>query len=79
VAQGAETSIETLRSTRGSLHAVAEHVMAASQYARKRRLGLRQATGGFVTQPYVVDGVERRLAVVGTELLVRDDVGGEAG
>lgn len=76
--QGVETSIETLRTTRGSLHAVAEHVMAASQYARKRRLGLRQATGGFATQPYVVDGVERRVAVVGTELLVRDDVGGEA-
>jgi hypothetical protein len=78
VGQGVETSIETLRTTRGSLHAVAEHVMAASQYERKRRLGLRQATGGFATQPYVVDGVERRVAVVGTELLVRDDVGGEA-
>ena len=76
--QGVEASIETLRTTRGSLHAVAEHVMAASQYARKRRLGLRQATGGFATQPYVVDGVERRVAVVGTGLLVRDDVGGEA-
>ena len=79
MAQGAETSSETLRSTRGSLHAVAEHVMAASQYARKRRLGLRQATGGFATQPYVVEGVERRVAVVGTELLVHDDVRGEAG
>jgi hypothetical protein len=78
VAQGAETSIETLRTTRRSLHAVAEHVMAASQYARKRRLGLRQATGGFATQPFVVEGVERRVAVVGTELFVRDDVGGEA-
>jgi hypothetical protein len=78
VGQGVEALIETLRTTRGSLHAVAEHVMAASQYARKRRLGLRQATGGFATQSYVVDGVERRVAVVGTELLVRDDVGGEA-
>jgi hypothetical protein len=73
-----ETSIETLRTTRTSLHAVAEHVMAASQYARKRRLGLRQATGGFATQHYVVDGVERRVAVVGTELVVRDDVHGES-
>ena len=50
MAQGAEASIQTLRTTRTSLHAVAEHVMAASQYARKRRLGLRQATGGFATQ-----------------------------
>jgi hypothetical protein len=78
VAQGAEASIETLRTTRTSLHAVAEHVMAASQYARKRRLGLRQATGGFATQHYVVDGIERRMAVLGTELVVRDDVEGEA-
>jgi hypothetical protein len=78
VAPGAETSIETLRTTRASLQTVAEHVMAAGQYARKRRLGLRQATGGFATQHYVVDGVERRVAVVGTQLVVRDDAGGEA-
>jgi hypothetical protein len=71
-------SVDVLRTTRASLHAVAEHVMAAAQYARKRRLGLRQATGGFATQPFVVDGVERRLAIVGTELVVRDDRQGEA-
>ena len=74
----AEISAEALRTTRASLHAVAEHVMAASQYAQKRRIGLRQATGGFATQPFVVDGAERRLAVVGTELVVRDDFQGEA-
>lgn len=71
-------SVESLRTTRASLHAVAEHVMAASQYASKRRIGLRQATGGFATQPFVVDGVERRLAVVGTELVALDDRQGEA-
>ena len=69
----ADISAEALRTTRASLHALAEHVMAASQYARKRRIGLRRATGGFATQPFVVDGAERRLAVVGTELVVRDD------
>jgi hypothetical protein len=74
----ADISADVLRTTRASLHALAEHVMAASQYARKRRIGLRQATGGFATQPYVVDGAERRVAVVGTELVVRDDVRGEA-
>jgi len=74
----ADISEESLRTTRASLHAVAEHVMAASQYAHKRRIGLRQATGGFATQPFVVDGAERRLAVVGTELVVRDDRQGEA-
>ena len=69
---------DSLRATRASLHAVAEHVMAATQYAHKRRLGLRQATGGFATQPFVVDGAERRLVVVGTELVRRDDLRGEA-
>jgi hypothetical protein len=73
-----DISVESLRTTRASLHALAEHVMAASQYAHKRRIGLRQATGGFATQPFVVDGAERRLAVVGTELVVRDDVRGQA-
>jgi hypothetical protein len=74
----AEISAEALRTTRVSLHALAEHVMAASQYEQKRRIGLRQATGGFATQPFVVDGAERRLAVMGTDLVVRDDVRGEA-
>ena len=74
----ADISAEVLRTTRASLHAVAEHVMAANQYAQKRRIGLRQATGGFSTQPYVIEGAERRVAVVGSELVVRDDVRGEA-
>ena len=74
----ADISAEALRTTRASLHALAEHVMAASQYAHKRRIGLRQATGGFATQPFVVDGAERRLAVVGSELVVRDDRQGRA-
>ena len=69
---------DSLRATRASLHALAEHVMATTQYAHKRRLGLRQATGGFASQPFVVDGAERRLAVVGTELVRRDDLRGEA-
>jgi hypothetical protein len=74
----ADISAEVPRTTRASLHAVAEHVMAANQYAQKRRISLRQATGGFSTQPYVVEGAERRVAVVGSELVVRDDVRGEA-
>jgi hypothetical protein len=74
----ADISADILRTTRASLHAVAEHVMAASQFAQKRRIGLRQATGGFATQPFVVDDAERRVAVVRTELVVRDDVRGKA-
>jgi hypothetical protein len=74
----ADISADVLHATLGSLHAVAEHVMAANQYAQKRRIGLRQATGGFSTQRYVVEGAERRVAVVGSELVVRDDVRGQA-
>jgi hypothetical protein len=73
-----DISANVLRTTRAPLHAVAEHAMAADQYARKRRIGLGQATGGFATQSFVADGAERRVAVVGTELVVRDDVRGEA-
>jgi hypothetical protein len=73
-----DLSTEALAATRASLHAVAEHVMAATQYAHKRRIGLRQTTGGFATQPFMTDGVERRLAVVGTELVARDDRQGQA-
>jgi hypothetical protein len=47
----ADISAEVLRTTRGSLHAVAEHVMAANQYAQKRRIGLRQATGASPPSP----------------------------
>jgi hypothetical protein len=74
----AEVAIEARRATLASLHAVAEHVMAADQYAHKARIGLRQAPGGFATQPFIADGAERRLAVVGTELVVRDDRRGRA-
>jgi hypothetical protein len=57
----ADISADVLRTTRASLHAVAEHVMAVSQYARKWRIGLRQATGGFATQPFAVDDRERHV------------------
>ena len=66
-----------LATTRGSLHAVGEHVLGAALYRGRRRIGLRQFTGGFATQNYLHlrDGaaVERRAMVVGTEIIVRDD------
>ena len=73
---------DVLATTRGSLHAVGEHVLGAALYQGRRRIGLRQFTGGFATQNYLHlrDGaaVERRAMVVGTEIIVRDDdlVGG---
>ncbi|MET0665367.1 MAG: hypothetical protein ABW008_07395 [Acidimicrobiales bacterium] len=68
---------DALATTRGSLHAVGEHVLGAALYQGRRRIGLRQFTGGFATQNYLHlrDGaaVERRVMVVGTEIIVRDD------
>jgi hypothetical protein len=66
-----------LATTRCSLHAVGEHVLAAALFRGRHRIGLRQVTGGFATQNYlhIRDGaaVERRALVVGTEVIVRDD------
>ncbi len=66
-----------LATTRCSLHAVGEHVLAAALYRGRRRIGLRQAAGGFATQNYLHmrDGaaVERRALIVGREVIVRDD------
>lgn len=68
---------EVLATTRRSLHAVGEHVLGAALFAGRHRIGLRQFTGGFATQNYLHhrDGaaVERRVMVVGTEVVVRDD------
>jgi hypothetical protein len=68
---------DVLATTRGSLHAVGEHVLGAALYQGRHRIGLRQFTGGFATQNYlhIRDGaaVERRAMVVGTEVVVRDD------
>lgn len=59
--------------TRRSLHTVAEHVLGAALYAHKRRIGLRQATGGFATPEFPFEGGLRRLVVRGTDLVVEDD------
>jgi len=68
---------EALDTTRRSLHALGEHVLGAALYKGRRRIGLRQITGGFATQsyPHIRSGaaVERRALVVGTEVVVRDD------
>src|ERR1700735_484613 len=38
-----------------SLHALAEHVVAAALYAETGRIGLRVASGGFSTPPFADD------------------------
>jgi hypothetical protein len=59
--------------TRRSLQAIAEHVLSAALYRATEHIGLRQTPGGFGTPPYPSGGVERRLLVDGTELVVADD------
>ncbi|HEX6569308.1 MAG TPA: hypothetical protein VF015_09080 [Acidimicrobiales bacterium] len=60
----------TYEATRRSLHAVAEHVLAAALHRATGRIGLRATPGGFGTPAHEVDGVERRLRVEGTDLVV---------
>jgi hypothetical protein len=61
---------DLLVATRGALHAVAEHVLAAALHAATGRIGLRAAPGGFATPAF--DGADglRRVAVDGVELVV---------
>jgi hypothetical protein len=63
--------LEVLRTTRLSLHAVAEQVVAAARYGAVGRIGLRATPGGFGTPPYERDGDEEEVRVDGHELVVR--------
>ena len=63
--------LDVLRSTRLSLHAVAEHVLAAARYRAVGRIGLRATQGGFGTPPYHWDGEEEEARIVGRELIVQ--------
>jgi hypothetical protein len=60
----------TLATTRDSWHRVAEHVLAAGQYADTAEISLRPVPGGFQTTHPLSDG--RRLSVVGADLVVTD-------
>src|SRR3712207_4991866 len=65
------TAPQVLEATRASWHQVAEHVLAAGQFAAQGTIRLRPYPGGFAT---TVGPGDRQLAVVGDELLViRDD------
>jgi len=63
---------DTLAATRRSLHAVAEHVLAAALHAATGHIGLRAAPGGFATPPFPGPEGTRVLAVDGTDLVVTD-------
>ena len=63
------TQTPALSRTRESWHRVAEHVLAAGQFAAAGTIRLRPSPGGFATT-VGIDG--RQLAVTGTELEVVD-------
>jgi hypothetical protein len=55
--------------TRESLHALAEHILAAARYHATGRIGLQVVHGGLATPPFGDD--RRTVGVEGTELVVR--------
>ena len=55
--------------TRGSLHRLAEHVLAPARYAANGKIGLRWTPGGFGT-PFFADA--RQVRVEGSEIVVDD-------
>ena len=58
-----------LAETRESLHALAEHVLAAARYHAVGRIGLQVVPGGFATPPFGDD--QRAIGVEATELVLR--------
>jgi hypothetical protein len=71
----ADPSIDVLVGTRLALHAVAEHVLAAALHSWNGRIGLRATAGGFGTPVVAVAGVDRRVRIEGTALVV--EAGGD--
>lgn len=65
----------TFIETRLALHSVAEHVLCAARHAATGRIGLRSAPDGFTTPPFPSPNGDRTVAVVGVDLVVRDDRG----
>src|ERR687898_1263919 len=51
----------TYPATRGALHAVAEHVLAAALHRSTGRIGLRATPDGFGTPRFTVDGGGRQV------------------
>ena len=68
----------TFTTSRAALHAVAEHILGPGRYAVDGHIGLEACPGGFTTP--VLSSTEGclRLAVIGTQLHVRDATGDRA-
>ena len=67
--------LDTLAATRLALQSVAEHVLSAARHAATGRIGLRPVPGGFATPVFASEHGPRRIAVIGTELVIGDDRG----
>jgi hypothetical protein len=67
------TTTDKLAATRDALHRVAEHVLAAAQFAQTGDVRLAYLPGGFTT--YAQLRGERRVMVIGRDLVVVDPTG----
>lgn len=63
-------STDALCPTVPSLHALAEHVLAAGLHAATGKIGLRAAPGGFATPESADEALGGRWAVTGTEVRI---------
>lgn len=59
-------------STRLAWQTLGEHVLSAARHAATGKIGLRQTPGGIGTPPFPFAGGERRILIVGAELVVED-------
>jgi hypothetical protein len=60
------SSVDSFVRTRASLHALAEHVVAAALFRATKKIGLRATSGGFGTPVF---GAEEQVRVEGTTLV----------
>lgn len=65
----ADNALETTRQT---LHAIAEHLLAGDLARRTARIGLRATPGGFGQPEHLADGHRRRLRIDGSRLVMLD-------
>jgi hypothetical protein len=61
-----------LETTRQTLHALAEHLLAGDLFRSVGRIGLRPTPGGFGQPEHLTDGRRRRLRIDGSFLVVLD-------
>jgi hypothetical protein len=67
------STMDKLAATRDALHQVAEHVLAAAQFAQTGDVRLAYLPGGFTTHTQLRG--ERRVMVIGSDLVVVDPLG----